>query len=277
MRNATELKNFPVSPLQFLAGQLVLLHPLFAPLWLVGLGALLFAARFAPVRALGVGYLALLALMIEQKAKVYYLAPVYPLLFAAGAVVVARWRPVWLGGALVGVGLLAVPLAIPVLEPERFLAYSAALGVREPQMERDARARMPDNFGFMFGWRELAEEVARVHQSLSPEDRARAEVFGRNYSEAGAIDYYGPALGLPRAISGHNSYWLWGPGSWDGAVLIVVGDVPAEFRARFASFEEKGRRLCEYCRSYESDVPVFVARGLRQPVSEAWPEMKRYR
>ncbi len=277
MKNATELKNFPVSPLQFLGGQLLLLHPLFAPLWIAGLGALLFAARFAPVRALGVAYLALLALMVEQKAKVYYLAPVYPVLFAAGAVVVARWRPAWIGAAMVAGGLALVPLAIPVLEPERLLAYSAALGVQEPQMERDARARMPDNFGFMFGWRELADEVARVHQSLSPEDRARAAVFGRNYSEAGAIDYFGPALGLPRAISGHNSYWMWGPGGYDGAVLIVIGDVPEEFRARFASFEERGRRLCAYCRSYESDVPIYVARGLKRPVSEVWPELKRFR
>ena len=277
MRNATELKNYPVTPVQFLLGQLLLLHPLFAPLWIAGLGALLFAARFAPVRALGIAYLVLLALMIQQKAKVYYLAPAYPVLFAAGAVVIARSRPAWIGAALVAAGIALVPLAIPVLAPERFLAYSAALGVSEPQMERDARARMPDQFGFMFGWRELAEEVARVHRSLSPEDRARAAVFGRNYAEAGAIDYFGPALGLPRAISGHNSYWMWGPGGYDGAVLIVIGDVPEEFRARFASFEEKGRRLCEYCRSYESDVPIFVARGLQRPVSEVWPEIKRYR
>src|SRR5262249_27549044 len=84
MRNAPQLKNYPVSPLEFLGGQLVLMQPLFAPLWVIGLGALLFAPRFAAVRALGVAYVALLALMILQKAKVYYLAPVYPVLFAAG-------------------------------------------------------------------------------------------------------------------------------------------------------------------------------------------------
>jgi len=276
MKNATELKNLPVTPLQFLTGQLLLLHPLFAPLWLTGLGALLFAARFAPVRALGIAYLALLALMIEQKAKVYYLAPVYPLLFAAGAVVVARWRPTLIGGALVVAGLVGLPLALPVLEPERFLAYSAALGVEEPQMERGPRARMPPQFGSMFGWRELAEEVARVYRALPPEERARAAVLGRSYSEAGAIDYFGPALGLPRAISPHNSYWLWGPGGWDGAVLIVIGPVPDEVRAQFDSFDERGRRVCEYCKANESDLPIYVARGLRIPVSEAWPRFKHY-
>jgi hypothetical protein len=86
MRNATELKNEPLGPLDFLGGQIVLLHPLLAPLWLLGLFALLFSAGFARVRALGVSYLAILALMLLQKAKVYYLAPVYPLLFASGAV-----------------------------------------------------------------------------------------------------------------------------------------------------------------------------------------------
>ena len=285
MRNATELKNYPVSPLEFLGGQLVLMNPLYAPLWLLGLFVLVLGRRFAAVRALGVAYLALLALMIVQKAKVYYLGPIYPLLFAAGAVAVegvaerrraTRWLPAALGVFLVAAGILAVPLAIPLLPPDRYLAYSAALGVAEPQMERGARAKMPQVMGFFFGWPELAEEVARVHRSLSPEERARAAIFGRDYAEAGAIDYYGAALGLPHAISGHNSYWMWGPGTWDGAVLIVIGDVPDEYRARFASFEERGRRVCEFCRAGEDDLPIYVARGLRQPVSEVWAELKHY-
>jgi dolichyl-phosphate-mannose-protein mannosyltransferase len=285
MRNASELKNYPVSPREFLGGQLLLMHPLFAPLWLAGLGALLLAARFARVRALGVAYLALLALMIEQKAKVYYLGPVYPVLFAAGAVAVtelaARRRvlralPVVIGVLLVAAGGAIVPLAIPTLSPERYLAYSAALGVEEPRMERGAQARMPQVMGFYFGWPELAEEVARVYRSLSPEDRAHVAIFGRNYAEAGAIDYYGRALGLPRAISAHNSYWTWGPGVWDGTVLIVIGAVRDDVRARFDSFEERGRRLCEYCRADEDDLPIYVARGLHEPVSEAWTRIRHY-
>jgi 4-amino-4-deoxy-L-arabinose transferase-like glycosyltransferase len=284
MRNATQLKNYPVSPVGFLGGQLVLMHPLFAPLWLLGLGALLFARRFAAVRALGIAYLALLALMIQQKAKVYYLGPVYPLLFAAGAVALvdffARrdWRlgPALTGAFLVAAGLVGLPLAIPILPPERFLSYSAALGVGEPKMERQQRGRMPQTYAFMFGWEELAREVARVYATLSPEERAKAVVFGRNYAEAGAIDYFGPALGLPPAISPHNSYWTWGPGRYDGSVLIVIGPVSPEVVSRFDSFESVGRRSCEYCAPYEGELEIFVARGLHAPVSDAWAKLKHY-
>ena len=284
MRNATQLKNFPVSPLEFLGGQLVLMHPLFAPLWLLGLGALLFAKRFAPLRAFGVAYLALLALMIQQKAKVYYLAPAYPVLFAAGAVAFAdlcarrgwRFGPAAVGVFLVAAGLVGLPLAIPVLPPERFLSYSAALGVGAPKMERQKLGRMPQVFAFMFGWEELAREVARVYETLPPEERARAVVFARNYAEAGAIDYFGPALGLPRAISPHNSYWMWGPGAYDGSVLIVIGPVAESFAARFDRFESLGRRSCEYCAPYEAELEIFVARGLRGSVSEGWAGLKHY-
>ncbi len=285
MRNATELKNAPVTPLQFLGGQLVLMHPLFAPLWLAGLGALLFGARFAPVRALGIAHLVLLAFMIQQQAKVYYLGPAYSLLFAAGAVTVTdffarrgwRWAPAVTGLVLAIFGALAVPLAVPVLPPERFLSYSAALGVGEPEMERGAHGRMPQQYGSMFGWEELVREVSRVHKTLGPQEQLKALVLTRNYSEAGAIDYYGPALGLPRAISGHNSYWTWGPRHYDGEILIVIGPVPEGTAERFDFFEKRGERLCDYCVPWETKLEVWVARGLRKPVAEVWPELKFYR
>jgi hypothetical protein len=128
----------------------------------------------------------------------------------------------------------------------------------------------------MFGWPELAGEVARVWESLPPEERARAAILGRDYAEAGAIDYYGRALGLPRAISPHNSYWTWGPGRWDGGVLIVTGALPPERAALFESVELRGRSRCALCEPGETDLPILVARGLRIPVSEAWQRIKLF-
>jgi len=285
MRNAATEKNYPVSPLEFLGGQLLLMNPLFAPIWLAGLAWLLLAPRNAGARALAVAYLALLAFMIATRAKVYYLGPAYALLLAAGAVALCRGLDTRRGGraaqralgaAVLVFGAAAVPLAVPVLAPERFIAYSAALGVRQPKMERADSGRLPQVFAFMFGWRELAEEVARVYQALPPEERAHAAILGRNYAEAGAIDYFGAQLGLPHAISPHNSYWLWGPGDWDGRVLIVIGEIPPERAAWFESVEEKGRRECPLCMPYEADLPILVARGLRIPVSQAWAELKHF-
>lgn len=284
IRNAGELKNAPVSPLQFLGGQIVLVHPLFAPLWGIGLFALLFSGRFARVRALGFAYLAILALMMVAQAKVYYLAPFYPVLFAAGCVVLEaffarrawRFAPAAAAVFIAAAGLIALPMAIPVLPPETFIAYSRAVGVGEPEMERMEKGALPQIYADMFGWRELAEEVARVYHELPEDERARVAVLGRNYGEAGAIDYFGPALGLPHAISPHNSYWLWGTGDWDGGVVIVIGEMPQELLDSFASVEKRGHRSCALCQPYESELPISVARGVRVPVSELWTRYKRF-
>ena len=284
MHNAATLKNARVTPLGFVGGQLVLLNPLYAPLWVLGLAELLFGRRLARVRALGIAYLALLALFIAQQAKVYYLGPFYPLPFAAGAVGVtdffARrgWRraSALLALAVAAAGALALPVATPVLSPEGQIAYAAAIRASEPKMERNDTSRLPQMFAFMLGWPELAREVARVYDSLSPEERAPAAILGRDYAEAGAIDYYGRALGLPPAISPHNSYWLWGPGRWDGRVLIITGAIPAEWAALFESVEQRGHSVCALCEPAEADLPILVARGLRIPVSEVWARIKHF-
>jgi 4-amino-4-deoxy-L-arabinose transferase-like glycosyltransferase len=284
MRNASELKNQPLSPLEFLGGQVVLLHPLLAPLWALGLLALLFGRSFARVRALGLAYVAIFALMLFTKAKVYYLAPAYPLLFAAGAVALdaffARraWRnaPAVAGAAVVVAGLALVPMTIPVLPPDTFIAYSDAIGVSAPKMERGARSELPQVYADMFGWRELTDEVARVFRALPEHERARAVIVGGNYGEAGAIDHFGPALGLPRAISPHNSYWLWGPGDWDGRVAVVIGEIPPEIAAEFGSIEKLGHRSCARCVPFERELSIHVARDLRIPVSELWARLKRF-
>jgi len=284
IRNATAGKIQPVTPLGFLGGQLVLLHPLYAPLWVGGLAALLFSRRLERVRALGIAYLAVLALMVWQQAKVIYLAPIYPVLFAAGAVasedLCARrsWRraPAAASVAVALTGIAILPLALPVLPPHVFLSYSHALGVSEPQTERSARGALPQLYADMFGWRELAEEVAAVWRALPEEDRAHAAIVGGNYGEAGAIDYFGPALGLPHAISPHNAYFMWGPGDWDGRVAITIGEPPPAIAALFASVEKRGQRSCELCMPYERDLPIYVVRDLKVPVPELWARIKRF-
>ncbi len=283
MSNATASKNLPIAPMDFLGGQVVLLHPALAPLWILGLFALLFATRFARVRALGIAYLAILAVMLLQHAKVYYLAPVYPLLFAAGAVsldaffVRRAWAraPLAVGTVIAIAGTALLPMAIPVLSPERFIAYSDAIGLGAPKMERGARAALPQIYADMFGWRELAEEVAVVWRTLPEAERSRAVIVGQNYGEAGAIDYFGRTLGLPPAVSPHNSYWLWGTGDWDGRIALVIGEVPPPIAELFGSVEKVGHRSCELCMPYESELSIYVVRDLEIPVQELWARIKR--
>lgn len=135
---------------------------------------------------------------------------------------------------------------------------------------------LPQFFADMHGWEALVDEVERAYRSLPPRERARAVVFGQNYGEAGAVDVLGRRRGLPPALSGHNSYWLWGPGEADGSVVIVLGDDRASLEQAFERVERAGTVDCAYCMPYEDDLPVWIARGLRGRLDEVWPSLKHF-
>jgi hypothetical protein len=284
VRRATETKNVAFSPADFFAQQVLIMNPAALPLWLAGLGYLLFAAGGRPYRALGFAYLFVLLLMLTQNAKPYYLSPIYPMLLAPGALVVERaaqarrWG--WLRPAsltvLAASGALFAPLAKPLLPVDTYVRYAATLGIEPGTDERHRLGRLPQFFSDMHGWRELAEAVAKVHRALPAGDRARACVFAQDYGQAGAIDFFGPDLGLPRAISGHNSYWLWGPGDCDGSVIIVIGGQRDDLAPLFDHVEEGGLFECRDCMPYENGLILWVARGLRVPLAGAWPRVKHF-
>jgi len=285
MAQATAQKNIPVSPGAFFAQQILLLNPAALPLWLTGLLALLLAYPLARLRALGWAYVAVFTLFVTQRAKVYYLAPIYPVLFAAGAVMFERWftRRGWrwglpaVGVVIVAVGVMTLPMAVPVLPVEDFLAYQSALGFEPPRMERTAQGALPQVYADMFGWTELVDTVARVAAGLPAEQRARAVVLVRNYGEAAAIDFLGKRRGLPRAISGHNNYWLWGPGDLrPDDVVIAVGPSREELLTAFDDVERVDTVQCTYCMPFENDLPVHVAHGMKRPLGELWQRLKRF-
>lgn len=219
--------------------------------------------------------------MIGNNAKPYYLAPIYPILFAAGAARLERltaphrWlRPAAAVALLLG--LYRAPIAKPLLPVDTLVAYSAALGVPPGSDERARVGRLSAYFADMFGWQALAEAVASVHRALPAADRAAACVFGQNYGHAGAVAFFGPALGLPPAISGHNNYWLWGPGDCQGEVLIIIGGRKENHDRAFASVTAAGRFECRDCRPFESDHTIWVARQPRRTMAERWPRVKHY-
>jgi hypothetical protein len=125
-------------------------------------------------------------------------------------------------------------------------------------------------------WENMAATVARVYDSLPAEDRSRACVFTANYGEAGAIDFFGERYGLPRAISGHNSCYVWGPGGCAGEVVISVGVPRGDLEAIFGEVNQEATIRCEYCMPDEDNLPVYVCRNPRAPLGELWPQVKHY-
>jgi 4-amino-4-deoxy-L-arabinose transferase-like glycosyltransferase len=284
MQNARLYKNLPLSPLDFLTAQAEMMNIVALPLWLAGLGFYFFARDGRPYRAFGWMYLAVLLIMITQRAKPYYLAPIYPVFLAAGALVLERLasRPGWTWMRFAAPALLVLsgatfaPLAKPLLPVDTYVAYAAALGHQPSTGERKELARLPQFFADMHGWPEMVATVAEAYDNLPPEDRERACFFGQNYGQAGAVDFFGAAAGLPKAISAHNAYFLWGPGECSGEVILAFDDDSEGLEAIFHEVEQVGVFTCKDCMPYENNQKLWVGREPRVLIEDAWERTKNY-
>ena len=285
MRNATAQKMARVGSLDFFQGQVLTMGPGNAPVWIAGLLFVFLARSGKPWRLFGWLWLSIcLLLLAGGRSRASYLSPAYPALFAAGGVAWERWlssglarwaRPVLV--ALVALlGVLAAPFALPVLPVRSFLRYEAASGMTPKTEERQQVGPLSQQYADMFGWEEIAAMVARAWESLTPEERQHARVFAQNYGEAGAVDVLDRRLRLPPTLSGHNSYWLWGPEGWDGHVLIIIGGDPADNARWFDSVQQVGTTGSALAMPYERGIGVSIGRGLKIPVAEAWPKLKKF-
>jgi hypothetical protein len=276
-------KNVALSPLEFMSQQVLIMNPLTLPVWLAGLWFLLFDREGKRFRLLGVAYLAVLLTLIVLKGKNYYMQPIYPMLFAGGGVLLeSLWRKrylSWLKLAypilLVIGGAILAPMALPILSVETFLKYERALGLEPPKTEVGHKGLLPQHFGDQFGWPEMVEEVARVYNSLPPEERERAAIYANNYGEAGAIDFFGPRYGLPKAVSPHQNYYLWGPRDVTGEVLILLQSKRADAERYCTSVEEAAALNHPYAMA-EEHYTIFICRGLKPELRELWPRLKKW-
>jgi hypothetical protein len=277
-------RDVVLGPVEYVARLALNMNPANAPVWLAGLGWLLLSARGRAFRPLGWAFLVTLATFVITKGKDYYLAPAFATLFAAGGVGIegftARGRRRWLRPGLVALQALMLPflpLGLPILSPDRLIAYQQWLGFTPPASEKaHARAALPHHFAFQFGWDEMTAAVAAVYHTMPPEEQARVAIIGNNYADSGAIDRLGPRYGLPiKALGTHQSYWLWGPGEPSKNVFIVLGDRPEHLR-RWCGDVQVAAELSHPWAAVWENRPVLVCRNPRTPLVEIWPKVKNW-
>jgi 4-amino-4-deoxy-L-arabinose transferase-like glycosyltransferase len=275
----------PASALGFFSQQVLTMNPLTLPLWLAGLYYYFFTREGKPYRVFGWAFVILYVVFTISRAKLYFLAPAYPMLFAAGSVLVARIASKpgfgWLKPAhislLVLVGLLVAPTVMPILPPSIYGRVTAIVGGNAGvKVENRATGVLPQQLADRFGWDTMTATVARVYHSLPQDEQAQACIFTGNYGEAGAIDFYSPQYHLPQAISGHNSYYLWGPGTCKGAVVISIGNALALLRTAFGSVTQAATMTCVYCMPEENNLPVYVCLHLKTSIPAFWSRVKHY-
>jgi 4-amino-4-deoxy-L-arabinose transferase-like glycosyltransferase len=269
-----------VTPLNFLTGQL-LWGPSTA-LALAGLASLLAARRLEAFRALGIACGAAFVLLLVLHGKPYYIGPVYPALFAAGAVQIeamgetpaaefVNWGAVTI---LVAYGIVISPLGLPFLRPERLSVYVSALGADAALKTNTGEIeRLPQDYADMLGWQAQVAAVARIYHRLPAAHRADVVILAGNYGEAGALELYGPRYRLPPPVSPAGSFWFFGPSSRPGTVLLTVGVDPAALAGKFQSVRLVGQVGNPWAVAEERKVPIALAVGPSRSLQEVWPSL----
>jgi len=271
---------------QYFFQQTLLVNPLTAPIWLTGLLALLVSARLKPFRFLGWCYLVCYAVFFALHGKNYYLAPIYPMLLAAGAVVIdsaltcpkLKWLKPAIAVVLLVNGAYLTPIVVPVLSPGAFINYMKHLPFKLPVMEHShARASLPQWYSDQFGWEEIVAETAEAWNRIPASERGDCAIFAQDYGQAGAIDFLGRKYGLPPALSGHQTWFLWGPRGYSGDCMIVLDDNRERLEQLFQHVEYVGASA-DNPYALERDIDVFICKGAKfGTLAELWPSLKHWR
>ena len=278
-------RNVSLTPWAFMGQQVQLMHPLCLPLWLSGLWYLLWnKQQDNRYRATGLAYLITLLVLLISNGRVYYLFPMYSMLFAAGGVAVERWfaRVSWNGlrpayiSALIITGVLLMPLAIPLLPPELYIEYSRTLHLSPPKIENRTTSELPQLFADRFGWPEMAQAVAKAYFNIPEPERSRTAIFGQDYGQAGAIDFYGPKLGLPKALSGHLTYWYWGPRNYTGEAMLIMGDNEKQLKTLFEHVEAVGEVGHPYAMASQHFTLYLCRHPRNWTLEQLWPRLKNW-
>ncbi len=251
-------------------------NPVTVPLWGAGLWYLFSTPAGRRYRMVGWMYVVPLLTYLAAKGRGYYLAPAYPMLLAAGAVWGEQWvsslsarsaltvrRITW--RALAVGGLVVAAVTIP-LAPVNSAWWRVA-------------DRQNGCFNYEIGYQEMVATVAQVRDTLPVEERTRLGIFAGDVGEAGAVNLYGPAYGLPQAISWMNSYWPRGYGDPPPETVIVVGMHRDLLDQNFASCELVGHLTNPYGitnSAIDGYADVFVCRHLRQPWPDFWKHFRSF-
>jgi hypothetical protein len=228
------------------------------------------------------GFMSVLGCMLVLKGKFYYVAPVYPIVFAPGAVSlerltagpVAKWfRPVYALTMLL-VGALIAPTAIPLLSIEGYIAYTKKLGIQQQKFENQPESQLPQIFADMVGWEERVKIVADYVHSLPPEEQKITAIGASNYGDAGAVDLFGSKYGLPKAISTASNYRIWGPREYTGESLILMDEgSPEKYEGHCKSLKLVARPDNPYVRPDEN-LPIYHCVGLTPNLQSLWANAK---
>ena len=284
MRNASAYKNKPMSLIEFTLNSLLELNPGYSLFVLTGIYFLFFNKQGKAYSIIGWIYVSVFLVFIFNNGKPYYMGVLYPVILAAGVIgadyLIENYLRPFVRTVLVILVIPSVfivtPFAVPVLNVESFIKYSETLGIKPESGERSELGKLPQFYADRFGWEEMVQKVASAYNMLSKEERKEALIFGQNYGEAGAANFYRKKYNLPQAISSHNNFWIWGyPKDYKGDILIIIGSNYEDNSEFFEDVQLVENHSNKYGMSNEN-VGIFICRKPKMPIKEVWEKIKNF-
>jgi len=282
MHNASKWKYGGMNPIIFLSDQFLLMSPFGFILWLFGIFGIVWnkdLKQYRPVTI--IGFTTLLILIINWHSKPEYLSPTIPMIMAGGALFVERTFKKWLSilfVLLIGIGIVIIPLALPMLPVQTFIKFNQALGLTPANTESKELNELPQHYADMFGWENMAKQVSEVYESLPDTEKTDAVVFTQNYGEAAALEYYQKKYPMPQVLCLHNNYWIWGwkhAGKSMNTVLLLGGQIE-DHVDNFESVEPIEIIRCQYCMPYENNLTLFLCKNFKDDFKEIWNNEKHF-
>ncbi len=250
-------------------------NPFTVPLWIAGLIYLWAVPGGKPYRILAWMFAISFVLFVIGKGRGYYQAAAYPMLLAAGAV----WEERWMASLRTGWRRATLTATCVALAAGGLASAAIILPILPLNSPRNIAIRINGDLREEVGWREMVQTIANIRDTLPPAERGRVGILVANYGEAGAIDLYGPAYGLPPAISGVNSFWARGYGNPPPETLIVVGFRPEFMESNFQSCRVAGQNANRYGFDNEESrehPKIFLCGPPRDPWPESWSNFQYY-
>jgi hypothetical protein len=284
--NLYDKKPLLQSTINLVLQPVLYMHPLTFPLWVGGLYFYFQTKAGTPYRFIGWSYGVLFGLFVLLKAKYYYLAPIYPLLLAPGAILVEHWakhrRPFRIGIVLLLLvsTLPMVPMVLPVLPLPSLLRFSqpyTPVYTLPNDVSPDfSTVEAPRHYRLMLGWEELVAQVSRTYYQLPPTERAKTAILAWDYGAAGAINFFGPNYGLPQVISGAHTFYFWGPRGYTGDWVLSVGGPIEELHALFDQVEALKPITYRTSPGIQGTIPLYWCQRIKTPWPAGWPRFKAY-
>ncbi|XWK88470.1 MAG: glycosyltransferase family 39 protein [Phormidium sp.] len=265
---------------------IMMMQPLTLPVWLAGLYYYLRSPSGKLYRFFGWSFIVLFGIFFVLGGKSYYLAPIYPVLFAPGAIMVERFvrnRKLWktsIVAALAASSVFLIPMTLPILPLPTLLQiskfYSSIYTLPDRESTDLNSIEAPWHFRQMLGWEEIAAQASKVYHSLAESERANVAILVWDYGHASAIDFFGKNYNLPKVISGAHAYYFWGPRDYSGNLVISVGGDFNYLQKLFKKVEKVDTITHENTIGIKSAIPIYLCQEIQVSLQHDWSDFKAY-